>query len=58
MTDARRPDADDNPELSDQAPLASPGERGSALDYLWEVFGGLVPLQIVAAAVVAWITAR
>jgi hypothetical protein len=28
------------------------------LDYLWEVFGALVPLQIVAAAVVAWITAR
>ena len=28
------------------------------LDYLWEVFGALVPLQILAAAVVAWITAR
>jgi hypothetical protein len=28
------------------------------LDYLWEVFGALVPLQFVAAEVVAWITAR
>lgn len=28
------------------------------LDYLWEVFGALVPLEFVAAAVVAWITAR
>jgi hypothetical protein len=28
------------------------------LDYLWEVFGALVPVQIVAASVVAWITAR
>lgn len=28
------------------------------LDYLWEVFGVLVPLEFVAAAVVAWITAR
>lgn len=28
------------------------------LDYLWEVFGALVPLQVGAAALVAWITGR
>jgi hypothetical protein len=28
------------------------------LDYLWAVFGALVALQIVAASVVTWITAR
>jgi hypothetical protein len=30
----------------------------SPLDYLWEVYGGLVPLEFVAAAVAAWIAAR
>lgn len=28
------------------------------LDYLWEVFGAVVPLEFVAATVVAWATAR
>ena len=28
------------------------------LDYLWEVFGVLVPLELMAAALVAWITVR
>ena len=28
------------------------------LDYLWEVFGLLVPLQFVAAAVAAWLSSR
>ena len=28
------------------------------VDYLWEVFGVLVPIQFVAAAVAAWLAAR
>lgn len=28
------------------------------LDYLWEVFGAIVPLEFVAASLIAWITAR
>jgi len=28
------------------------------LDYLWEVFGGLVPIQFVGAALAAWLAAR
>jgi hypothetical protein len=28
------------------------------LDYLWEVYGGLVPLEFVAASIAAWIAAR
>jgi hypothetical protein len=28
------------------------------IEYLWEVYGVLVPLQLIAAALVAWISAR
>ena len=28
------------------------------LDYLWEVYGGLVPLEFVAASIAAWIATR
>jgi hypothetical protein len=28
------------------------------LDYLWEVFGPLVPVQLIVAAIAAWLTAR
>jgi hypothetical protein len=28
------------------------------LDYLWEVYGVLVPLEVLAAGLVAWISAR
>jgi len=28
------------------------------LDFLWQVYGGLVPLQLAAAAITAWIAAR
>ncbi len=28
------------------------------IDFLWQVYGGLVPLEFVAAAITAWIAAR
>lgn len=30
----------------------------SPLDFLWQVYGGLVPLELLAAAIGAWIAAR